>query len=806
MSVLLLAALFVPPALAADEASRFHDIPAGPAADAFRTFSEISGKEILFAAETVRNVRTRAIKGEYAAREAIDLMLAGTGLVAVQDKAIGGFAIQRTSSPAPGKTSAGEPRANPDTEARQPPGTVNEIVRMDALNVTVSVQKRPQSSQDVPIAMTALPARTLDRFKIEDVRDLSRITPNFLVSSFSQSNPTLAIRGATNTFSQIGVSKPVVVVIDDVFIPRNTAASFELFDLDSAQVLRGPQGTLFGRNVTGGAIIFNTRLPSFSSTEIEALAEYGNFNGMKLQGMVSGPITKNIAGKIVVSRHEHDGYGQDRLTGREQDDQASTGVRGQLRFKLSPETRLALGLDYSTDNNGGRTLSSKGAGDDGDRRTSEIGLAQSYERIMWGFSSHFDWLPPAGNFTSITAWRESESEEDYSGTGVHYGYLPSGSQNFTDDYDRPKTFTEEIRYASPKWKFWDFVSGLYYLYEDGYRKLTTSAYAAGTGALATSQLADQGVTTTSYAAYWDATFHMMAGIDLMVGARYTIDRKKASLVRTDAITPANGFAAHGLKEKWSEFTPRVVLNWALTKDINAYGGITNGFTSGGFNTEASSMSALTKPFAPETVINYEAGIKSQWFGKKMQANIAVFYQKYNDKQELYYNTITRILTIVNASDATMKGVEIELSAKPVDGLGVSMSYGYLDATYDSFEVPGVLNYTGNPLGSAPKNKFSATVDYEYRIKNRGLLFATAVYSWTDEYYTGASKDPSLFINSYALVNASLGFETINRRWRLTFWARNLCDEEYLLTPSTQGVLAEYLAPPRTYGVTLGMRF
>ncbi|MDR1279862.1 MAG: STN domain-containing protein, partial [Opitutaceae bacterium] len=196
-------------AFAGEDVRRHYDIPADSAASAFRRFSDISGKEILFASETVRGIRTKSVKGDYTAKQAIDLMLADTGLVAVQDKTIGGFAIQRTSSPAPGKTSAGEPRANPDTEARQPPGTVNEIVRMDALNVTVSVQKRPQSSQDVPIAMTALSARTLDRFKIEDVRDLSRITPNFLVSSFSQSNPTLAIRGATNTFSQIGVSKPV---------------------------------------------------------------------------------------------------------------------------------------------------------------------------------------------------------------------------------------------------------------------------------------------------------------------------------------------------------------------------------------------------------------------------------------------------------------------------------------------------------------------------------------------------------------------------------------------------------------------
>ena len=153
----------------------------------------------------------------------------------------------------------------------------------------------------------------------------------------------------------------------------------------------------------------------------------------------------------------------------------------------------------------------------------------------------------------------------------------------------------------------------------------------------------------------------------------------------------------------------------------------------------------------------------------------------------------------------MSGAELELAYRPVRGLNVSGAYGRLDTKYDDFNVPGVLNYTGNPLGSSPRNKLSCGGDYEWAAGQAGYITAMATWSRTDGYYTGASKDPNLYVPSYSLANASLGFETASRRWRITAWVKNLSDTEFLLTPSTQSVLSEYLGEPRTYGVAGGVR-
>jgi len=800
----LLAVLFAFPARAADDAKKSFDVPAGDAAQTLKQFAAQAGREIVFAPEIVGGVTTSAVKGDLTPRAALDKLIAGTGLVAAQEPKTGAFAVRK------GPTDPNAQRAVRPTESsarpEKSPSADDAPIELGAFDVVATVQKRPQSAQEVPISMTTLPAHAIERFKVENLRDLSRLTPNMLVSTFNQSQPTIAIRGATNTFSQIGVNKPVAVVIDDVFLPRNTAASFELFDLDSMQVLRGPQGTLFGRNVTGGAIVLNTRLPSFTTREAEAQLDVGNYRALKVQAMASGPLMDGLAAKLTVSSHTHDGYGRDRLTGRAEDDLDSSSVRGQVRWRATPQMKVLVSADYADDRNGGRTLSSKGLGNDGDRRTSELGYPQSYARTMWGVSGRVDWASPVGDFASITAYRESRSAEDYSGVGTSYTFLTAGSQAVSRDLDHPGTFSEELRYASPRWAAGDFVAGLYFLDEDGYRNLVNHAFAARTGAVVTNQIVDQKVTTNSAAAYLDGTWHVAPAVDFTAGARYTSDRKEAAVVRTDIIAPANSFDAGGFAKRWSEFTPRGVLTWSPVRGTKIYASATRGFTSGGFNTEAATAALLARPFDPETVTNYELGVKTGFLNNRLRTSLALFRQKYSDKQELYFNSITRVLTILNASKAAMSGGEFEFDFTLVSGLNLTGGYGRLETRYDDFNVPGVFNNTGNPLGSAPKNKISAGLDYEHALSQHGYLTAVVAVSRTDGYYTGATKDPNLFVPSYSLVNASLGFEAASRKWRVTLWGKNLANTEYLLTPSTQVVLSEYLGEPRTYGVSWGVRF
>lgn len=764
---------------------RSFDIPAQPITAAVSAFGQQSGLQIVAPADGLDAVQSRAVRGRMDARTALRRLIAGTGLEIAADNG-SNIVLRNAAAPFP--------------EAAQPEQ------RAVVEDIVVTAQKRDEQAQQVPIALTAFSRRTIERFQLESLRDVSRLTPGLLVSAFNQSSPTIAVRGATNTFTQIGANKPVAVVVDDLFIPRNSAAVFELYGLNSIQVLKGPQGTLFGRNVTGGAIVLDTGKPSFGEFSGSARVGAGAFDLRQFDGTVNLPLGETAV-RLAGSVKMRDGFGHDRLTGREQDDVDSRNLRGQLRLRPTDTLELLLGADYSEDRNGGRTLSSKAAGDDGDRRTSELGFPQGFDREQWGASARIYWDLAAGRITSITGYRHSQSAEDYSGTGASYMFLTgTNSQTVNRDVDDVGLFSQEIRYASPKWRWGDVVAGLYFSKEDAKRQLTTRNLAAVTGRETSNILTDQAVETTSYAAFLDGVLHLPANFDLTLGVRYTHDEKIAALNRVNALNAANGFAAHGLKADWSEVTPRAVLTWSPQPDFNAYASVTRGYTAGGFNTDAATPAALTTPFDPETVTNYELGVKSEWLDNRLRVNAAVFQMDYQDKQELFFNNITRILTITNAGQATIKGAELELAYQPTSWLGLSANYGYLDTVYDEFVIPGGAVYTGNRLGSSPKNKVSLAADLDLPLGEAGYLIGSASWSYTDSYNSGAAADPNLQIDDYALANIMIGYEPRSRAWQATAWVRNLGNVDYVLTPSTQGVLAEYLGEPRTWGITLSARF
>lgn len=761
------------------------DIPAGDLKPALDQYAQQTGVQLLYRADDVQGRRSNGVQGRLDAHQALDALLAGTGLATRRDN--GSVVIFREAAgPA---AAAPADAASRDTELN---------------TVTVTAQKRAQSAQDVPIAMTALSARSLESHRVQNLQDVARLTPGLLASSFSQSSPTIAIRGVSNTFSQIGVNKPVGVFVDDVFIPRNSAASFELFDLESIAVLKGPQGTLFGRNVTGGAIVITTQRPDTGLFAVEGEVIAGNHGERQAKGLVNVPLGEHTAINLSVSSRQRDGIGRDRLTGREQDDIDSQNFRAQLLTRLAPGLEATFSADYGDDKNGGRTLSSDTLGDDGDVRTSELGVEQGYERTIKGASARLVWQLPAGELTSISAWRQSAASEDYSGVGAHYSFLTSGSQSITHDEDDITTFSQELRYASPKWARGNFVAGLYYADEDGERLLGTRGLAARTGALASDTLAEQGVDSRSIGVFADGVIHLDPKLDLTLGARYTRDRKTASLVRSDLLRPASSFRVDGLSHTWSEVTPRAVLTWRPAAGLMGYLSATRGFTSGGYNADAATDAAFRAPFEPETVDNHELGIKSQWLDNRLRLNASLFRMKYRDKQELVFNNLTSVLNIFNAGKATVDGSEIELAFKPASWLDLSANFAWLDGRYDHF-VLGNVNNSGNPMSNSPRRQAGVAADLRYPV-SFGTLIAVASYAWKDTYNTGAANDPNLQLPAFGLANLSAGVESPDGRWRLLAWVKNANDTDYVLTRSTQVVRARYAGEPRTYGLSLTGRF
>jgi iron complex outermembrane receptor protein len=580
---------------------------------------------------------------------------------------------------------------------------------------------------------------------------------------------------------------------------------FKLFDLQSIEVLEGPQGTLFGRNVSGGAVVIETKKPSFDRPALTAEASGGNLGDNEYAGLVNVPVSSIAAFNLSADYQKRDGWGVDRLTGVHEDGIDSQNYRGDFRLRPRDDLNIVFGADYSYDKNGGRTLSSTSSGADGDPRTSELGVPQSFNRTLAGTSLKVVWSPPQGELTSITAYRKDESGEAYSGVAANYRFLTSGSQTLDSDKDQVGDFTQELRYASPRWSRGDFVAGFYFLSEDGARELGVNGLAAQTGALASSTLANEHVDTTSYAFFLDGTVHILPTLDFTAGARYTEDQKTANLNYLDLVHAANDFTVRGSKASWDQWTPRAVLTWRPMHEALAYASVTRGFTAGGFNTDASSVQAFAKTFQPEVVTNYELGAKTQWFENRLRLNASLFDMQYHNKQELVFNSTNGILDIVNAASATSRGFEATAAAKLFPWLDLTAGYARLVTKYNSF-VLGSTNNTGHELSSSPPNKYSIDAEFNYPLDGRGFLIGSANYSWIDDYNTGAAGDPRLEIHSYGLTNLNAGYETPDRHYRLSAWVRNLSNTNYVLTNSTQTITGTYLGEPRTYGVTLRVNY
>lgn len=780
--VAIVATMFASPAAA--QAGQF-DIPAQSIPAAVSAFARQSGLQVIAPADFPASVKSRPVKGSLDTRVALQRLIDGTGLEIASDQ--GNVIILRLAA----------------ANGSVPHGA---LIESGSDEILVTAQRRPERARDVPVSITAVGQQTIENARINELRDLSRITPGLLVSNFSSGSPVIAVRGATNTFNQVGVDKPVGVLVDDVFIPRNSASTFQLFGLDSVQVLRGPQGTLFGKNVTGGVIVFDTGRPAFGASSARMRATLGSYNAAELDAIADVGLGDDAAGRLAFSVRRRDGWGRDRLTGQELDDLDSANVRGQLRFQLGDRAEALLSGDYAADRSGGRTLSSIGAGDDGDPRTAETGTPQKFDRKVGGASARLFLETGFGELTSITAFRASRSTDIYSNVAANFIFLTgTQSQALTDDRDDVSTFSQEVRLASPEWDVGRFVAGFYYASDSSRRMLGNQALAARTGALVSDQQWDGRVDSSTTAAFIDGTLNVLPFLSLSAGARYTWDRKEADLRFTNFRSAAASFTGADERRQWSEFTPRAAVQLRPTDTTMIYATYSRGYTAGGFNTQAAVLSAFTAGFEPETLDNYELGFKGDLLSRRVQFSANVFRMKYRDKQELYFNNLTRVLNITNAGRATIKGAEAELTVRPTHWATLTGTYGRLDTRYDDFVIPGGAVLTGNRLGSSPQDKASAMVDIDAPI-GPARLIGNAVYSYTSQYFSGATNEVGLSVPGYSLVNASIGVASTDDRFRLTVFARNLFDEDYLLIPSTQVVRGSYFGEPRTIGVSLGAHF
>lgn len=707
--------------------------------------------------------------------------------------------------------------------------------------IVVTARKQAESLQDVPIAVSAFGGADLANLGIEDITDLQQRLPNTTLQVSRGTNTTLTayIRGVGQQDPLWGFEPGVGVYIDDVYIARPQGAVLDILDVDRIEVLRGPQGTLYGKNTIGGALKYVTRrlkdaddftvegrVGSFSQQDIKVTAAVPVVEDKFYIGGAFASLQRDGFGEFINQGEEN--YNKDILTGRIS---AEYYASDSLSFKFSAEKTE----DDSNAKGGHRLTPSDLTGEPvlDNVFDTRAGLSVDNEVETEGYSLHIDWdINDKLTFRSITAGREgfTDSNIDFDNTALRSFDVPA---RYEDDQ---ATQEFQLNYKSDNLSI---VGGLYYYTGEACGTFHAVLEEFAGGAVPLSATTEGCVDTDSTAIYSQANWTINDNWSLTVGGRYTKDEKDAfarntlflfqtvdfdtapvspGIVRTDAQN----------SEDWDEFSPRIGVEYTTEYGSLIYAGYSEGFKSGGFDMRARTdqiMSAFD-PYDPETVSSYEIGYKAEFLDNRLRSNIAFFYSDYTDQQITIQRTIDSgadfASTVLNAADSTIKGLEAEFLYAASENLTASLSVGLLDAGFDT--VLGV-DATGATVNLANVWDFANTPDTSI---NLGLNYTNTVFSGWGMVLTGniayrsetqIFETPSqLDEDSYVIANVGITFTSPDDSVWFGLHAKNLGDEEYRLAgynfPTTaagpglggEDTVVAYFGDPRTITLNVGYRF
>jgi iron complex outermembrane receptor protein len=708
--------------------------------------------------------------------------------------------------------------------------------------IVVTARKRKEDLQDVGLSVSAMSATEIDRTFARDIRDLAFISPNLIIDDTSQGpggNAAMYIRGIGVADVEKNFEPAVGVTIDGLFIGANSGAIMRSIDLASLEVLRGPQGTLFGRNTIGGTINIDRTRPT-GELGGKVRAGYGDYDTYWLDGVVNFGITDDLAVKLSAAKNDQqEGYFQNISTGDDDGmiDYQSWGIN--LLWNAS-ET-LEFEYTYQDEQTEQDTPPLVNMAQPDTLFCGSFGLcAQSvntpssgdrYKTTTLKFEPTTASLSPAptGIVTSLTdtlipndddATFDAETHilearwEISDSLTLNYIYGTFETQetvvtNFTAEApmlfgtDRPAEYEQEsheLRFTYDDGGALKLVAGAYF-WESEYDIRLRSWITFLGGGLDIPQNTHQ--ETDSTALFFEGDYALNDSWTLTLGGRYTEDEK---LSEQSANLNSNA------DEEWSEFTPKVGVRYRVNDDAMIYATYAKGYRSGGFNGRVDSVPSATIPYNPETVDNYELGFKTEWMGQRLRFNGAIFYMDYQDKQEeigLASDGATgQRISVFNAADATMQGIELELQALITDNLSVRANLGYLDSEYDEFTFDNgfeIVDNSGLEFRRAPDFTGSVDATYEWQMGN-GQAWVRGAYRFLGEHFIEQTNRPELENDAQHLVDASANY-SVNG---LTFsvFGRNLTGEDGWAHGLNVSGLWAYASAraPRTWGAEVTYNF
>lgn len=687
-------------------------------------------------------------------------------------------------------------------------------------DIVVTAQKRSERLLDVPMSVSATSGEELSNAGISSTGSLQQISPGLLTVNNGLAF-TPAIRGISSVGTSAGDEANVSMYLDDVYIGAPLAGLFDLKDIQRVEVLKGPQGTLFGRNATGGALRIVTLAPSFVP-RAELSADYGfDFEQLKLGAYVTGPITENIAGSLNLFHLSNDGYtasASPLLNGERVSKAENNAVRGKLLFQPTETLQFTVAADYSerSDNSifsavprNGRNIAENVPGILLGRPGVYPGSVEPIIDVKTkGVSLDGTWNP-TDNLTirSITAYRSAEGLFQ---TDTDRSSASSSSLRLIQNQD---TFSQELNFSGPQGDRVSWIAGLFYYWSEAGNPYFRAFSGNAPSGTVVSDFTDT-VTSTSYAAFGEVNFDFTDRLHGIFGARYTSEKKEFDF---RDIVRAAGLRTAQAEATFESPTFRGVLQYDLATDANVYASVSNGFKSGVFNSYA--LPAI--PVAPEKITAYEIGAKAKVSGITLTA--AAFWYDYTDIQVTAYTSLPNgayVSTLNNAAAATVKGFEVAARGPLTEHLSFDVGLSALPtANYDEYlgasvYIPNAVtggatsvspyNASGSRMMRAPKYQANARLTYENVVLS-GDFMATVNMSYNDGFYWQAGNlTPEA---AYTTVNAKVSWTDPNGKLTYSVWAENLTDELYSLnTTSGAPGLSDAFAPPRLVGVGITAHF
>lgn len=819
------------------------NLPEQEAETSLNSLADESDYSLLYSKEDLEGVLLRSLEGSYTLPEALEILLEGTHLNAVVTER-GVIVVSSTSNYDTSQENSMNNKSKLSLGILSALGSIfgsgtaiaeSDIAANRSLaleEVVVTAQKRQQSIQDASVAVTAISSERMDDGLMGNIEDLQVAVPSVSTGSdFGQAKFFIRGIGLSSSFS--GTDPSVAMHVDGAVVSQSFAQLGSFFDLERIEVLRGPQGTLYGRNATGGSVNLITKKPTQEMEGYGRLSA-GNFDNVLLEAAISGPLSENVLGRLAFRSEHRSGFGENEFDGSEIDDANKQSLRGHLQLDITEDIDFLLTGEFSTEDDAGLGLKyvdtwssvdptvAPAAGLGGyaaDRRNVNSEADYGNDKETWSITGTLNWdLSEKYSLKSITNYRELDSL-----TAFDFDISSVINDDVIGQQFNSEHFSEELQLSYNGDRLSGMVA-LYYFTEEMSldsrigcndprdNTLNSDCVSAG-GFSATLPFVVQllgDVDVEAMAVFANASYNLTDSLALNLGGRYSYEDRQgdsAFFVFGNTIPNITG-------DDFESFTPSVGLEWDVTADILLYTQYSEGFKSGVI--QAGNTTPIVEP---EEIENFEFGMKGTFFDDRLRVNLAGFSYDFTNLQ------VSRTVPVEgggfmpifeNAAKSEGKGLELEAALQLSENFRLDGFVAYLDAEFSDFNTvnpiepsQGIQSLAGNRTRQSPE--LTAYLRGEYGVSLQGgsfLAFALEA-SYKDEQFFTEFNDQIMSQGDYTLINANLKYTSPDEKISANLWVKNLSDEfvySGMFAISSTRTIGSSMLPPRTYGVTLDYRF